>query len=105
MKYLLPLILLASCGESYEPGYKSMIVDRESAAKWITETVQAANPMSDEEPEDNIRQTEKTAVSLFGESVLGIWESGGDGHRRAFTPYDECTTEHKALIDTWTTEN
>ena len=104
MKALIPLLLLASCGTSYEPGYKTTITDNPAAAKWITDTVRAANPMSDEEPEDNIRQAERTAMLLFGEITVGV-RKYTDGNCLGFIPYADCTPEHKALIDNWTTED
>jgi hypothetical protein len=70
-------LLLSGCDGSSPnewPAYEYVIPAerRAEAAAWITATVAAANPKSDEEPEDNIAQAEKTALKLFGVPTLGM---------------------------------
>jgi hypothetical protein len=43
--------------------------DKPSRAKFIIECAKAANPMSDEEGEDLVRQCEQTSLELFCERV------------------------------------
>jgi len=101
MKWTAALIvaLLASCGERYEPGYGGVYYDPEVAGEWITETVRAANPMSDEEPEDNIAQAERTATGLFQRTVPGMWDTNRRPWR--FTPLYDCTPQHRAIVEEW----
>lgn len=100
MKRLVALCLLAaSCG-GYSPGYGPVYEDRDAAAEWITETVRAANPMSDEEPEDNIKQAERTAANLFQINRVGMWRMSGN-HRMEFTPLERCTPAHRVLVEAW----
>ena len=90
----LSLLLLSSCGddlgttsrppEGYDCtrngfgaclvnyGYFKLICDVESRAKFIINCAKAANPMSDEEGEDLVKQCEKTSVNLFCKTVY--WE-------------------------------
>ena len=70
------------------------------AAAWIIKVVTAANPHSDEEPEDNIKQAEKTAIELFGVQTVGILMSNVYGYYE-FIPYERCNERQKALINKW----
>ena len=67
--------------------------------KWIIETVRAANPHSDEEPEDNIIQAERTALRIFGERKLGM-EFYTDGIRVAI-PYEQLNERQKKACERW----
>ena len=88
MLLLLPLLFLSSCGD--EPpqgydcsrngmgyclarfGYSKLICDVKNRAKFIIDCAKAANPMSDEEGEDLVRQCEETSAHLFCKKVY--WE-------------------------------
>lgn len=47
----------------------------ERRAQFIVDCAKAANPMSDEEREDLVKQCESTAKHLFGHSVKMAWRS------------------------------
>lgn len=93
------LLAMSECDATKpgSPGYNTVIPkeNQEAAAKLMLALVEKANPMSDEEPEDNIRQAQRTVESLYGKSVLGLWR-----HYR-FTGYDDLTPEQKARCDRW----
>ena len=65
-------LLVAGCSSYYEPKYCVVIPDerRAEAAEWVVRCVEAANPKSDEEPEDNIRAAMAAARELFGETQV-----------------------------------
>ena len=74
---MIVLFSLVGCDQSYPnewPVYQNVILpeNRERAAAWVLECVKNANPHSDEEPEDNIAQAQKTATDLFGKPTLGM---------------------------------
>lgn len=109
MKYTILLLLFLCVGcDTGDPGnpaewpaYANIIPDsrQQEAAKWILEVVAAANPHSDEEPEDNIAQAEKTALKLFGVPTLGmrmrrngVW---------VFVPFDKLSAEKQASCAAW----
>lgn len=89
MLLLLPLLFLSSCGDDRPPegydckrdgfgycidrwGYSKLICDVKNRAKFIIDCAKAANPMSDEEGEDLVRQCEETSEHLFCKKVY--WE-------------------------------
>lgn len=72
---------------------------RAEAARWIIDTVNAANPKSDEEPEDNIAQAEKTADRLFGQTSFGV--AVGTQYNIHFIPLSQCGPRHRAMIETY----
>lgn len=49
--------------------WKAICKDMDKRAKFIIDCAKAANPMSDEEGEDLVKQCEKTSESLFCEFV------------------------------------
>lgn len=57
-----------------EVGYYYFVPDslKPIMREWITKTITAANPKSDEEPEDYILQTQRTARRIFGVPRLGL---------------------------------
>lgn len=72
---------------------------RTEAADWLWAAIQAANPKSDEEPEDMIARAEESMLKLYGEVTVGIktW----DGTRHCFVPYDDCSARQKRLCDAY----
>lgn len=70
---------------------------KKEAAAFLSNLVKVANPHSDEEPEDNIIQAERTTLNMFGKSQIGIL-AGKDG-RWYFIPYDECNDRQKRMCD------
>jgi len=112
MKYLiigLIFIMLNSCnvtvaGDDYPDisiGYYYFVPDslKPEMRQWILYVVKAANPHSDEEPEDNIIQAEITGRRLFGEKKLGM-EFYTDG-KRVTIPYKELNGWQKAMCEKW----
>jgi len=103
MKKLIMLVVLGSlfligCERSPAQGYVDYgyVIPKENqekAAKFIEATSAAANPKSDEEGEDLVKQVEKTALKIYGKMVIGIYY-GGD-----FTPYDELAPVDKKRCD------
>jgi hypothetical protein len=90
------------------PAYERVIDPawRDVAASWITITAEAANPKSDEEPEDMLRQLEWTAEWLFGRATLGAYvqpgSAAGETNRRAvFVTYNEAGDNVRRVIDAW----
>ncbi len=100
---MLMMISMTACnievaGDDYPKesiGYYYFVPDslKPEMRKWIIETVRAANPHSDEEPEDNIIQAERTALRIFGERKLGM-EFYTDGTRVAI-PYEKLNEWQK----------
>lgn len=74
------------------------------AAKYIMDLVAAANPHSDEEPEDNIIQAERTAVALFGVVTFGLDFRASNQTYTIFIPYDKCTPSQKSILDEYKKE-
>lgn len=68
------------------------------ARSWIIELTYAANPHSDEEPEDYIQQVETTAYKLFGELTIGM-RVYATGYKGNFLPYDKCNARQQAVIN------
>lgn len=67
MKKWTPLILLAllsACAVNPKPDYVPAACDP-AMREWILQCIEKANPHSDEEPEDNTKQCERTAIHLF----------------------------------------
>lgn len=59
------LAVACACEQQREPRYVPAQCERDKMADWILSCIEKANPYSDEEPEDNTRQCERTAVPLF----------------------------------------
>lgn len=85
---------------TYEVNYRKVIPaeKKAEAAKYILDLVAAANPYSDEEPEDNIIQAERTAGDLFGEFTIGLKFKASAGAFTVFIPYDQCSTRQKGIL-------
>ena len=66
-KWMLMACLLSGCHDPTEIEYRTKIPDknREAARAWVAQCILDANPQSDEEPEDWIRQCEITATGLL----------------------------------------
>ncbi len=72
---------------------------RAEAADWLWATIHAANPHSDEEPEDMIARAEESMLVLYGKSTVGIrTERNGIW---VFVPYDDCNARQKRLCDAY----
>lgn len=72
---------------------------RELAVKMVQDIVLAANPKSDEEPEDYIAEARRTVRRLLGDRKVGMKiRSNGDW---VFIPYEELNTPQKATVDEW----
>lgn len=108
IKIALLAVLLAFClvgcnkqYPTYEVSYHKVIPAeaRDAAAKWVLDTVGAANPHSDEEPEDNIKQAQYSALVLFGELTIGLAIDPGKYISPTFIPYDKCSEWQKAIVD------
>lgn len=93
------VLLAVGCSPEPEgrPDYHKVIpAERmDEAIAWVNSTVKAANPMSDEEPEDNIRQAQRTAEEMYGELRLGMWFAG------TFVPIEKLTPTKKARAEEW----
>lgn len=104
---LLTVLLLTGCGKADSshpaefPAYETVIPPdrREAAAAWVTATVAAANPYSDEEPEDNIEAAQAAALQLFGEPTLGL-RTRRNGVW-TFVPIDSLPPEKQAPVRIW----
>ena len=73
---------------------------KEQAKQFTIRLVKEANPKSDEEPEDNIREAYKTACYLYGEVIWGI-QFVSKGNIVGFLPYDKCTPKQRKKIDNY----
>ena len=62
---------------------------QEDANKLLESIIEKANPHSDEEPEDNIKQAQETVHEMFGVRTIGILRDG------IFIPYHELPPEMK----------
>lgn len=71
---LLCFLMLTACNDVKKVSSKIEISDIGNASTFIIECAKAANPMSDEEGEDLVRQCEITAESLYGTRVYYIWD-------------------------------
>ncbi len=91
---------------THEVSYKKAIPaeKKDAAAVWILDAVKAANPLSDEEPEDNIIQAERTALGLFGVMTIGLDVDLSAAKYTVFVPYDECTEWQKDIVDAYINE-
>lgn len=76
MKRILIIMCLFLVGCKPEYGHKRISYsveippkDVDKAAKYIIDLCRASNPMSDEEPEDMIRQARYSAIELYGVRV------------------------------------
>lgn len=87
-------IFLVGCDKG-RVGYGVIIPkeDQEKAAKFIAEVCEKANPKSDEEGEDLVKQAEETALQIYGKKTVGIWDN------RDFTPYDNLSDYDKKRCD------
>lgn len=87
--------------------YQKVIPDNriDKAAQFITDTVKAANPMSDEEPEDNIREVIKTAKELFGIPELGMKIYDDNFNYGTFVPYKDLSAKQKRVCDLYLKAN
>ena len=85
---------------TYKVNYQKVIPaeKKDEAANWILDVVSAANPLSDEEPEDNIIQAERTALRLFGVFTVGLDFKAKAGTFTVFIPYDECSDRQKSIL-------
>ena len=72
------------------------------ALEMINSIVAAANPKSDEEPEDNIREARETVLELLGERVIGI--KFRTNSIWTFIPYKQLSGKQKMLVDKWLKE-
>lgn len=85
------LLLMTAC-ESVQPAKDTQYKKgtEEKAAAFILDCLANANPLSDEEPEDWIRNCERFAMNMYGEEVKGfrIWD-GLDA--RYITDFVPCT--------------
>ena len=97
-------ILLAGCDDSpidysivYE--YRIRPENREAAAAWVQKTVEAANPHSDEEPEDNIAQAEATADRLFGSQVPCLRIHDPNTYRLDIIAPWDLSPAHRGMYD------
>ena len=94
LKLLLALAasLLVSCDSAEEQTLRRPETkeEREAVAAMVVKLCEAANPKSDEEPEDMIEQAQKTAYDIICQSrrYRVTWESGGY-HARNFELLDE----------------
>ena len=68
---------------------------RSVAAQWITDTATAANPKSDEEPEDMLFRLEQIALTLFGKPTVGLYID------HIFVPYEHLGNYHQQVCDDW----
>ena len=102
---VLVALLLIGCSGNSKPietvGYRKIIPpeDRDRVGKWVTATVAAANPHSDEEPEDNVYQVEKTALEVYGIATLGMWIRPDNCNFAVFVPYDRLSDRQKKVCD------
>lgn len=66
----------------------------EKAAAFILDCLTNANPLSDEEPEDWIKNCESFAMNMYGEKVKGfrIWNSLDARYVTDFIPCEEAQT-------------
>ncbi len=83
MRYLLTLLVLLSACFSPEPKLRYDIAcseeESDELASWILKCVEKANPQSDEEPEDWIRQCERTGKRTLCSTVPVISHRGCAG--------------------------
>jgi len=72
-RVFLLILLLAGCNGNPKVEYQRFILpeDRKDAQAWVSNCIKDANPQSDEEPEDWIRQCRRAAEELFGTYVPG----------------------------------
>lgn len=110
MMMCLPLVACGSGdlnGQSHITGYISYgtvisEADKRYALEMIRDIVGAANPMSDEEPEDYIKEAKNTVLDLLGERIVGMkFNSNGVW---TFIPYKQLSEGQKLLVDKWLRE-
>lgn len=95
--------VFVGCGAVEEPNHFTTyekiipIEKQKEATDWITKTVAAANPHSDEEPEDNILQAHRSAEDLFGVLTIGLMTR--INNRWVFIPYNKCLFWQKKIVD------
>ena len=105
---LIAVLFLSGCDSSHPnewPAYENVIPqeNRAAAAAWILECVKNANPHSDEEPEDNIAQAERTAKTLFGKPTLGM-RTARNQHW-VFVPLEDLPPEKQTICQAWSKGN
>jgi len=64
---LITLLLVAGCSDNVVPRQFCSEEQRKEASNFVILCAEAANPMSDEEPEDMLIQCQKTAEALICE--------------------------------------
>ncbi len=71
---LFALCLLVGCQADDVVVYRHIVPEtaRETRQAWVAKCILDANPKSDEEPEDMIRQCEDTSERLFGIRTRGV---------------------------------
>jgi hypothetical protein len=72
------ICLLSSCGFQPENQREYRITNPEQAdkiAKYTADLCEKSNPKSDEEPEDMIKQAQKTALETYGVRFERAWDS------------------------------
>ncbi len=96
---LLAFLLLAGCNPDEYVAWENVIPENKKAeaAQWLIDTVEAANPKSDEEPEDSIRQAEKTMIKLYGVPTIGIRTERN--HKWVFVPYKLCSPRQQHMCN------
>lgn len=95
-------LLLPACADYARIDYAERIPPEraEEAAAWIERVCASVNPMSDEEPEDWIKQAERTARAIFGVKTIGMW-IGSRSRGTIFVPYWDLPEYGQELCDKW----
>ena len=100
------LILCVSCDTPEDPSVwvevRNEIPEdsRDAYLADLTHLVSAANPMSDEEPEDNILQAERTLHRAYAVPTVGVAVQKGPHHVDWF-PCSSSPDRYKQLCDAW----
>ena len=105
MKYiiLLSLLILNSCSDypMERVAYEYAIPDSNvlKAEHFMIEICRVSNPNSDEEPEDMIKQAERTVMQLYGVQTIGIYFQSEQGDYIKFIPYWDLSPRQKLICD------
>ena len=109
MRFAIPVLfmVIVGCGPDapdvpHESVAYELVVPadkRAEAAAWLLKAIEAANPRSDEEPEDMIERAEESMLKLYGNPTIGIrtWRRPIS----CFVPYDDCNARQKRLCDAY----
>jgi len=93
MKYLIILLLLTTCNQTYERSVKVCnCEERKEVKEFIQNSIKNSNNMSDEEMEDVIKQLQITAITTICSETMGTFTNNTFDYNSV--KHDSCLIYH-----------